>query len=128
MVGVLSDLELDWSQIDKDILYPGNKVYGPETCVFVSCQINVFLVDCASARGDFPVGVNWEQNAGKFRARCRNPFTKKHEYLGLFSDPQDAHEAWREKKHEHACRYADMQTDLRIAEALRRRYLEAEND
>lgn len=110
------------NQLDKDILLPSNKVYGPEFCVFVPSQLNGFLADSGAARGEWPIGVYFDKKAGKFRSRCRNPFTGKHESLGLFSCHKLAGEAWREKKHEHACRYADQQTDLRIAQALRTRY------
>lgn len=118
-------LSQDWEgkQLDKDILFPGNKVYGPDSCVFVSSQLNSFMIDCCAARGKWPIGVCWAERAGKFIALCRNPFTGKRGHLGYFTDPFEAHEAWRAKKHEYACRYADMQTDPRIAEALKSRYL-----
>lgn len=108
--------------LDKDILHPGNKVYGPETCVFVSKKLNLFVIDSAASRGNFPLGVCYHKAMNKLRATCSNPFTGKNESLGYYTCPQDAHEAWRKRKHEHACRYADMQTDQRIAEALRKRY------
>lgn len=60
-------------------------------------------------------------------ARCNNPFTLARECLGFFQDPDAAHEAWRARKHEHACVYADMQTDPRIAKALRARYAQGES-
>lgn len=30
-------------QLDKDILFPGNKLYGPDTCVFVDFKVNAFF-------------------------------------------------------------------------------------
>lgn len=110
------------SQLDKDILIPGNKVYSPETCVFVSRELNSFMTDSGSARGQLPIGVDW--HLGKFRANCNNPFSGAKEHLGYFADPNKAHEAWRARKHELACQYADMQTDPRVAAALRSRYLQ----
>lgn len=116
----------DWQgkEIDKDILLEGNKVYGPETCVFISSCLNLFVIDKTANSGEYPVGVSFDKIAGKLRARCKNPFTGKEEYLGYFTDPDQGHEAWRARKHEHACRYADMQKDHRIADALRKRYKE----
>lgn len=110
------------SELDKDILVPGNKVYSPDTCIFVPSHLNMFMTDRAAARGEWPIGVSWQKSAGKYKAYCRNPFTGKQEHLGLFSDPDNAHEAWRKRKHEHACRYADIQSDPRIAQALLTRY------
>lgn len=117
-------MQQDWQNkaLDKDILFEGNKVYSPETCRFVDRELNSFLNDHASARGEWPIGVHWHKTNSKFRANCNNPFTKKREHLGLFTCPQAAHEAWRKRKHEHACALADLQDDPLIAEALRNRF------
>lgn len=118
----------DWSgnQLDKDVLQKGNKVYGPSTCVFISGSLNKFMNEYCAARGAWPIGVNLHKKTGKLAASCHNPFTGKREHLGLFVCPDAAHEAWRARKHEHACRYADMQADHRIAQALRTRYARPE--
>lgn len=109
-------------ELDKDILIPGNKLYSSESCAFVSRQLNVFLTGSGNARGDYLIGVCWDKKSRKFRARCCNPFSKTQEYLGLFDTELEAHLAWKVKKHELSCQYADMQTDIRIAEALRARF------
>lgn len=114
----------DWQgkHLDKDLLQPGCKLYSPETCVFVDVKLNSFVLDAARARGSHPVGANWDRFKGKFVSKCSNPFTGRLEHLGYFSAPEQAHEAWRRRKHEFACQYADMQEDPRIAQALRVRY------
>jgi hypothetical protein len=118
-------LSKDWQgkQLDKDILFVGNKVYSPETCVFVSAAINKFLTDRVNHRGEFPIGVSYDKARGKFQTHCSNPFTKKYEHLGRFTCPDLAHEAWRKRKRELALQLADLQTDQRVAAALRVRYL-----
>lgn len=115
----------DWAgkELDKDILFPGNKIYSNENCVFVSSRLNTFLVDNLSRRGEFPIGVSWSSKEKTFKSACRNPFTGKTDFLGSFGCPKLAHHAWRVAKHGHALRYADMQTDPRVAQALRTRYL-----
>lgn len=115
----------DWEgkQLDKDLLVPNNKLYSPETCVFLPRKLNMFLLDSAASRGKYPIGVSWDKGTGRFVARCRNPFTDKEQKLGRFDTPEEAHLAWKERKHEFACIYADQQTDERVAEALRNRYL-----
>lgn len=110
-------------ELDKDILGVGDKVYCPDNCVFVSGALNSFLTDSGATRGDSPTGVSWHKRDGKFRASCNNPFTGKREHLGNYDCPDEAHEAWRKRKHELACIYADQQNDPRIAEALRKRYI-----
>lgn len=114
----------DWEglQLDKDLLIEGNKVYGPETCMFVTERVNKFTPDCESARGEWLIGVSLHKPSGKFQAKCRNPFTKKNEYLGLFTCEHEAHAAWRKRKNELAHELAALQTDPRVAEALISRY------
>lgn len=112
------------NHLDKDLLYPGNKHYSALTCVFISPQLNKFLCDSAAIRGDWPIGVCWAKREEKFLSRCCDPFDGgKHKFLGYFDCPKLAHHAWRIAKHGHALTYANMQTDPRIAEALRTRYL-----
>lgn len=115
----------DWEgrQLDKDILTRGNKSYSPETCVFVSPLVNTFITESAAARGYFPLGVNLHKSAGKFKAQCSNPFKKKVEHLGLFVRPNEAHQAWKRRKHQLAVQLADLQVDERVAKALKTWYL-----
>lgn len=54
--------------------------------------------------------------------QCGNPFTGERGYLGLFSTPEEAHEAWRKRKHELAQLVADTESDMRVVEALKKRY------
>lgn len=114
----------DWEgkQLDKDVLFPGNKTYSPETCVFISHALNAFLSSRSKVR-DMPTGVVLSSESPRPKAQTHNPFTKRREHLGFFDTPEDAHRAWRKRKHELACRYADEQTDPRIATALRTRYV-----
>lgn len=114
----------DWEckELDKDILVQRNKEYSPTTCVFVDGTVNLFLTDSAAARGEWPIGVHWNERAQKFHSRCRNPLTKKQEHLGYFHCQQEAHLVWKKRKHELACQLADIQADQRVAEALRTRY------
>lgn len=120
--GWMVEQQWEGNHLDKDILSPGNKVYGPDTCVFVPGKLNGFIVDQGGSRGEWPLGVHWRKDAGKFRAGCSNPLTGKCDHLGYFDTPEEAHEAWRARKHELACKYADQQSDPRIAAALRTRY------
>lgn len=66
------------------------------------------------------------KGTGKYEAHCNNPITGVREYLGVFIDSQQAHEAWRERKHEIACEVANLQIDERVANALRVRYIDTQ--
>lgn len=117
-------LEQDWegNQLDKDILFEGNKIYSHDTCVFVSPMVNSFINDRRARRGELLIGVCWDKKTKKFKSQCGNPFTKKLEYLGYFDSEQEAHETWRKRKLELAHLLAAEQTDPRVAKALVDRY------
>lgn len=118
-----SELGRDF-ELDKDILNTGNKVYSPEKCVLVPMIVNRFLINGAySKKSNSSLGSSSDKITGKFRAYCKNPFTSKGEYLGIFKTDSEAHLAWKKRKHELACQLADLQTDERVANALRNRYL-----
>jgi hypothetical protein len=118
----MADQNYAGMQLDKDLLYKGNKIYSESSCVFIPPEINTFLLDCGAARGQYPTGVYFSKSEGKLAAYCRNPFSGKKEHIGYFSCDKMAHSAWKARKHQHALRYADMQSDPRISEALRKRF------
>lgn len=118
-------IKQDWEgkQLDKDIVKRGNKVYSPDTCAMVFASTNLFVVNGGHKGGDLPLGVSIRVTDKKYRARCRNPFTGKDEYLGVFDNPDDAHKAWRKRKHEIACLIADTESDDRVKRSLISWYL-----
>lgn len=99
----------DWKGrcLDKDILHPGNKIYGPSHCVFVTSQINTLLIDHAADRGPYPIGTYFHKAAGKFQAYI-NKYGKRC-YIGLFPTPEDAHEAYVIEKVKHITEVAQTQ-------------------
>lgn len=109
-------------ELDKDLLIEGNKTYSENTCVFVTSMVNTFTNDRWAARGEWLIGVAWCKKTSKFRAKCSNSFTKKHESLGHFDSEQQAHAAWLNRKLELAHELAAIQTDTRVAKALIDRY------
>ena len=114
--------DFEGMQLDKDLLFSGNKVYSKETCVFVTRVVNMFTLDSRASRGEWLIGVSWYKASSKFRSSCCNPFTKKQEHLGLFIDELEAHQAWLERKLELAHLLAAEQTDERVAKSLVERY------
>ena len=45
------------TELDKDIINKGNKIYSPDNCVFVPQRINSLFTKRNSKRGDLPIGV-----------------------------------------------------------------------
>jgi hypothetical protein len=114
----------DWQDksLDKDIIVPKSKLYSPETCAFVLKATNSFVIASDASRGDYPIGVHLVKRTGKYHAQCGNPFSEEREHLGYFSTPEEAHEAWRKRKHDLAQLVAARESDSRVVEALKKRY------
>lgn len=87
----------DWQgkQLDKDILVHGNKIYSPETCIFVSKSVNVFFTCDKSKRGDLPTGLS-RTNNNTFRVSIS--IDKKRIHVGTYKDPLEAFKAWAAAK------------------------------
>jgi hypothetical protein len=83
-------------QLDKDILIKGNKLYSPETCVFVPQIINLLFIKNDADRGDLPIGVYWNKRDKNFRARCRN--RGKRINIGEYSTKEEAFKAYKAYK------------------------------
>lgn len=92
-------------EIDKDILVPGNKIYSPETCIYIPRFINVFVTDCEKRGNKFPIGVTYWKPRKKFRARTweKNKLIT----IGLYKTIEEAHDAWFKKKIEIAWSFKD---------------------
>lgn len=108
--------------LDKDLLIKGNKIYSPNTCVFLDARINTFLTESGACRGKFPIGVSLERESGKYVAQCWSIELGKNKKIGRFKTPEEAHKAWLAFKLEQAYTLAAQQTDERVAKALVERY------
>ena len=75
-------------QLDKDILWPGNKIYAPDKCLFVPREINSLLINAAAIRGAYPEGVTCHKSCKKLRVRIRS--NNKQISIGYFTDVNEA--------------------------------------
>lgn len=91
-------LSKDWEgkHLDKDLMTPGNKTYGPKHCVFVSGKVNALLTDHAGARGLYPLGVFFDSESLRYRAKCS--VDGKQKSLGRFKTVELAEVAYLEFK------------------------------
>lgn len=87
----------DGFHLDKDLLVTGNKIYSPDTCVYVPPALNTFTADNACVRGEYPIGVTWNRGMRKFVAEV-NSREGKRLFLGSFKTPDEAYEAWLSAK------------------------------
>lgn len=113
---------IDGFAIDKDILCPGNKIYGPELCGFVPTAINTMLTHSSrkkTAYIDLPTGVTFCQFTKRYMAfMCSEG---KFRMLGRYDDPQKARERYLQCKKIEVIRMANKWKSLldpRMYEAL----------
>lgn len=102
-------------ELDKDILNKGNKIYSPETCVFVPNIINVLFTKNDKSRGDSVIGTHRLKN-GKYVVNCHlfNPETvkSKNEYLGRYDTQEKAFEVYKYYKEKNIKEVADGYKEL----------------
>lgn len=112
-------VEQEWlgNSLDKDLLFPGNRLYSPDTCIFVPREVNNFILTNPSKKGT-PIGV--EAKGKVFRAVGKAWGTQID--LGGYSSAEMAHLAWLTSKRGLANELADRQTNPQLAEALRTYY------
>lgn len=91
-------------ELDKDILVKGNKIYSPDTCVFVPQKINLLFVNRKNKRGNLPLGVYRKSN--KYVAQC-NIGEHKQINLGYFDNYTDAFKAYKTYKESYIKKVAN---------------------
>jgi hypothetical protein len=87
------EIEGEQMCLDKDILFKGNKIYSPETCVFVPSDINILFTKTNAKRGDFPIGVTYNKKVGKYQSRCN--VNSKLIHIDFFNTPEEAFFAYK---------------------------------
>ena len=108
----------DWEgkDLDKDIISPGNKLYSPENCRFITNSLNKLLTNCAASRGKYPQGVHLRRDRGRFSADLSSNAGRIH--IGYFSTPELASAAYVKEKCALIRRVADEQSDAAIKNGL----------
>lgn len=116
-------LERQSWQLDKDLLFPNNKIYSPDTCILVPNWLNLFVTESDAARGEHMIGVDWNKRDKKFRALINDGHGKQ-KHLGYFTDELSAHLAWKKAKLQmvHDMKDELDKIDTRIYPALIKRY------
>ena len=102
-------------ELEKDLLFTGNKTYSETNCVFVPHEINLFFNNHGNARGEYPVGVYFHKASGKFKAQCK--VNGKRQHLGLFNTPQEAFAVYKHFK-EDLCKQLALKWQSEIDERL----------
>lgn len=96
--------------LDKDILIKGNKIYSPNTCIFVPEKINILFVKADKIRGSLPIGVSWDKNINKYRSYYYT--NNKRITIGFYDTPEVAFQSYKIAKEKHIKEIAEEYKDL----------------
>jgi hypothetical protein len=106
-------------ELDKDLIFKGNKIYSEDTCLFLPSELNSLLTSNKAGRGTLPIGVTAVGN--RFRVYCgREPASI---FVGSFKTPEEAFNAYKQAKENRVKAQAEKwkdQIDVRAYEALMR--------
>ena len=99
--------------LDKDILVKGNKIYSPNTCIFVPKRINELFTKTNKNRGKYPIGISWKEKNKKFQVQCSvvENERKTMKYLGLYTDLNEAFKVYKDFKENYIKQVADEYKD-----------------
>lgn len=105
------EIENEKMCLDKDILVKGNKIYSPETCIYVPEKINTLFLKRNNDRGKYPIGVNYDKGSEKFRVQCNvydfKENKRKHIHLGYYETPEEAFTVYKQFKENYIKEVAD---------------------
>ena len=112
------EVEGETMALDKDILNKGNKIYSPDTCIYVPQSINTLFTKSNKIRGKYPIGVCKKGN--RFVAQLSKGDVKQI-HLGYFDTPEEAFQAYKQAKEAYIKEVAEKykgKIDNRAYEAL----------
>lgn len=105
--------------LDKDILLKGNKLYSPDYCVFIPNEINNFITNRKTDRGEYPIGVHYSTKEKKYIASCS--MNSKKYYIGGYHSIEESFMAYKQFKEQAAkqlaIQYINL-VDIRVIDAL----------
>lgn len=91
--------------LDKDLMYIGNKIYSSSTCSLIPAEINTLLLDCGASRGNLPQGVYFNKDKNKYQSQIK--IDGKSTSLGRYLTADEAHLAYKTAKRENVIRMAE---------------------
>ena len=107
------EIENQTMNLDKDILVKGNKIYAPNTCMFVPQNINTLFTKRNKARGKYPIGVCFCKDKNKYKVQCNIFYNEKRRQknLGYYNTIEDAFNAYKQFKEADIKQTADYYKD-----------------
>lgn len=106
--------EWQGNHLDKDIIMPGNRIYHPDYCAFVTPRTNLFIHGKEQKLGPFPRGIHFDGR--KFKAQLASG--KGTICLGSFDTAKEASEVYLDAKLGIYEQILEEQSDERVVKGL----------
>lgn len=102
----------DWegNHLDKDLLVAGNKVYSPETCVFLPEKLNSLIVTQKRSDKAVPAGISFQNGCQKYIVSCA--VDGKNKNLGRYKCPEEAFNVYKNFKNDLVRKKAEEYKDV----------------
>ena len=97
----------DW-QIDKDIIFKGNKLYSRKRCFLIPRHINSLLTKRDACRGDCCIGVTLDKYNANYPYKAHCCVNGKVTTVGLFKTENEAFAAYKSFKEKEIKRVAKL--------------------
>lgn len=109
----------DWQgkQLDKDLLSLDKKVYSPNTCLFVTRQVNSLFNERNNAQGALPLGI-YARN-GKYEVGVSKGNAKR-SWVGRYHTVPDAIDAYVKAKLEVVAEVCRKEKDPKVRQAIQK--------
>lgn len=89
------------TQLDKDLIKNGNKIYSPETCCYIPQYLNTFVNNEYSHNTSGYIGVSYNTGINKYVAEIKDVFTSEPIILGYFENPARASQVYNKRRKIH---------------------------
>jgi hypothetical protein len=89
--------------VDKDILYPGNKIYSPQKCLIIPQRINMIFTNKSNERG-LPNGITHYEIGYSAKYNTKE--------LGVYETLEEAYLVYAQEKEKHIRQVADEYKEL----------------
>lgn len=105
-------------ELDKDLLSGGEKIYSPDTCVFLPHTVNNFLANKTSRNTSGYSGVSWHKSIEKWEVRINKFNSNKTVALGCYDNINDARDRYLQSRKEELCIIKDYLHSLGYSEKI----------
>lgn len=95
------EVDKERTVLDKDILIKNNKIYSPDTCIFVPQRINSLFAKPNLLRCDLPIGVEYNKKDKKYRTNWSNS------HKGYYDTPEEAFYTYKNDKERYIKQIAE---------------------